>query len=108
MAHTPGPWETGDSRWPHCIVAPRALPGALSLSRVLEYRYAREEDLALIAAAPDLLAALRGMRILTGYLLEELGAEDGLGDGDLSPQAQRAYNAYMPAAGAALAKAEGR
>jgi hypothetical protein len=49
--HTAAPWEIGDSRWPNCIVAQRALPGALSLARVLEYRYASKEDLQFLLHA---------------------------------------------------------
>lgn len=55
--HTPGPWELNDSRWPNCIVAPKALDGALSLARVCEYRYLKEEDANLMIAAPNMLKA---------------------------------------------------
>lgn len=56
--HTPGPWLS-DSRWPNCIVAPKAIEGPLSLARVCEYRYLSDADRLLIAAAPDMLEACR-------------------------------------------------
>ena len=52
--YTPGPWEYNtDSRWPNCVIAPRAIPGALGLARVCEAHYLSDADAKLIAAAPD-------------------------------------------------------
>jgi hypothetical protein len=63
LKHTPTPWEIGDSRWPNCIVAQHALPGALSLARVLEYRYVSADDLQFLLYAVNshhqLVAALQ-------------------------------------------------
>lgn len=57
--HTPGPWDRHDSRWPGCIVSPAGTGGPLPLVRVARVAYATDADLDLMAAAPDLLAALR-------------------------------------------------
>jgi len=55
---TAGPWVNDDSRWRGCIVAPKGAPGALSLVRVAEVRYATSEDLAVMTAAPEMASAL--------------------------------------------------
>lgn len=63
---TAGPWETGDRRWPNCIVSQRGAPGALGLVRVAEVHYATPEDLALMTAAPELASACQRALALIG------------------------------------------
>ena len=77
--HTPGPWEYNtDSRWPNCLIAPKAIPGPLSLSRVCEAHYLSAADAKLIAAAPDLLEALQDCNEQLEIYLQ--GTDDGMDD----------------------------
>ena len=60
--HTPGPWRVGDAG--HTIFGPKESDGRLP-QRIGEVCAVREDYLAnasLIAAAPELLAALRGIQ----------------------------------------------
>lgn len=54
VSHTPGPWSVYE-RNPLCIESPHGNIGLVNLAR------ASEADARLIAAAPDLLAALKEM-----------------------------------------------
>lgn len=64
MKHTPGPWQRRPSPYGGLWVGPALLPHP-GRETVALYRpealAEREADAALIAAAPDMLAALRGL-----------------------------------------------
>ncbi len=53
-AHTPGPWEVDDENW---IYAGGELPGTMKLIATCPPNGQGDINAALIAAAPDLLAA---------------------------------------------------
>lgn len=57
-AHTPGPWRVGDVG--HTVFGPKRPDGALP-PIIIAGDVRRREDARLMAAAPDLLAALRDL-----------------------------------------------
>lgn len=92
--HTPGPWtarvkRTGESWW---VVAPRPNGQEGYLAECVGRQEANEANARLIAAAPDLLAALRVL----------LGTSECSCEGDCVPDCTHVI------ARAAIAKAEGR
>lgn len=90
MSHTPGPWITGEGEYADQVFEKSAVPdGELDWGAALICETAgNNENAALIAAAPELLAALDS---LVGMVIENGGR------GDLVDNAL-----------AAIAKAEGR
>lgn len=56
QTHTPGPWHAGETVTTGCKVK-----GDYSSFSTVAQRIARPADQALIAAAPDLLAAIEGL-----------------------------------------------
>ena len=94
MTHTPGPWEI------RRVGIAKDLPVVTSAEHdVCEMRYNTngrlrlENNARLIAAAPELLAALKG---IVGYY-----------DGDMKASAGTLVDTYLPQARAAIAKAVG-
>jgi hypothetical protein len=103
MTHTPGPWHIGEKRRDEIDIkhANKDTPGAISL--VLAKAIARqswtdegEANARLIAAAPDLLAAL-----------EQLIELCAVGDVDESTEAL-GWGATILSAKAAIARAKGQ
>lgn len=95
--HTPGPWRAVDTRdgggqWGAVYAGPNCICGGM-----------READARLIAAAPELLAALER---LTSYAADIHSESD---DGVLTPMRDEHPGAWrmIDAARAALAKAKG-
>jgi hypothetical protein len=94
--HTPGPWRVGDAA--HTIFGPKQSDGSLAVTIASVAGNARMEDYRanarLIAAAPDLLAALKD---ITAKLASYEKFPDGSGN-----------TATFDKARAAIAKAEGK
>jgi hypothetical protein len=93
--HTPGPWRVGDAA--HTIFGPKQADGSLAVTIASVAGNARVEDYRanarLIAAAPDLLAALKAVSAIAEHgpsVVDALGFQN------------------VRAIRAAIAKAEGR
>jgi hypothetical protein len=95
-AHTPGPWRKG--RCPQSVVADAPVPEIRGSDDVIYYgghliaESVATQNIPLIAAAPELLAALK---VVTAHLASP-------------PPSNRGWNAALNMAEAAIAKAEGR
>lgn len=107
--HTPGPWE-----WAHCedgdyaflkgdgayVLSPENVPGAAAWVDV------NDANARLIAAAPDLLEALRRCRThIAGYHLRYGGSEEA---SELVAEFFNELQRIHKVAGDAIAKAEGK
>jgi hypothetical protein len=115
-SHTPGPWATHRSRFPvdgqtdYAIVAgQQVIAEAFGRSDRNVYPPA-EANARLIAAAPDLLAALEGIASLRGKTL--LGPDSRHHMGDAAPRfhergAAAAFEQTADLADSAIAKAKG-
>ena len=90
MAHTPGPWTVESADWPD------GPPGIVRYYVRHDPPVINVPNARLIAAAPDLLAALKAVI-----------ASPGCCDGDCCPAA-KAQTAALADARAAVAAAEGR
>jgi hypothetical protein len=95
MTHTPGPWVQreygGDAWWLDTeIVAADSLAVAYTCSR--HRRCANDDDAALIAAAPDLLAAaIEAMRIIMARDSQwDLGSDEYRAVADLAVAIKKA------------------
>lgn len=100
-AHTPGPWTVRDTGDAHCVYAPGSNRPFVTLYHANHGGHDKAADLAcLIAAAPDLLAALRAAEDRLALVIE-CDTDDG------KPECA-ANAAALAQARAAIAKAEGR
>ena len=103
-AHTPGPWHVGGIRPDSQPIVYRADGFAIADATVYHTKHGAEEaraNAALIAAAPDLLAALRGA---VSYYPEDIDAGAEISGADLLEW----FAIWRESALAAIAKAEGR
>lgn len=106
--HTPGPWSTRDNGEPHAIELiddEGERIAVLPMSRWVDEHSdpQQEASVALIAAAPGLLAALRAalsaLEEASGHVNPELGFAD---------DAEREIGQAIDLARAAIARAEGQ
>ena len=116
VKHTPGPWRVAyrDGSGPECITS----EGRDSIVATVGYHgdpemrcdmtEAEQANAALIAAAPDLLAALKETAQLAQEMLSDRARSDRTGMGELL--ARQAARAILTTASAAIAiaRAEGR
>ncbi len=91
MAHTPGPWTVGEPDEDGDGVTIESQQGSVAF-RVIDC------SANLIAAAPDMLAALKHL----------LGIVDSLASEAVGPQLRNSYMSMGDQAREAIAKAEGR
>jgi hypothetical protein len=101
--HTPAPWEAGTTSNPRAIVKMQRNGTALPIAHMNkslwdENNPRRIADLALLAAAPELLNALETLREDLRMLRDGEWVPDGSGD---------AEQCSIDAADAAIAKAKG-
>jgi len=94
-AHTPGPWKRDENFW---LVGPNN-------HYVVRVGASSPADARLIAAAPDLLAALR---VVAGIPIENFGKGDRPADILMAWDGHELKVSDVLAARAAIAKAEGR
>ena len=112
--HTPGPWNAAPWEGDWNIVKPHpANPTGDTgdvIARVPHYRDQTEANARLVAAAPELLAALRSDRILIDGLLERLDDvsldQDEVAEWLLGVQ-RPLMRASLTRSGVAIAKAKG-
>lgn len=105
VTHTPGPWEVHEGNWRFSLdVTYRNSKGLRRiLARITSPAAHRKADVRLIAAVPDLLAALQGvMRVVeesSGVYGYHLNGE--LADWDEFPEVFEAFAAIAKATGEA-------
>jgi hypothetical protein len=101
VSHHPGPWwfeEDGERPWSHTIYAP---PYDIEEGELQVATYVNEDDASLIAAAPELLEALKIMLYQYGTY-----TTGGIGDEPITVHA-RDDKPWLERARTAIAKAEG-
>ena len=81
--HTPGPWKA--TKDPHGTSSDYCIGMATDVARIDRVAVCSERDASLIAAAPCLLDALKGM-------LEVFGDEFGMGDSSVCDDARAAIS----------------
>lgn len=85
-AHTPGPWEIERGEQVEIVTRSRELGGTVALVMARTGSKTGEADARLIAAVPEMLAALPSPRALAALVesLEEVEDQRNSGDGSVS------------------------
>jgi hypothetical protein len=91
ITHTPGPWRTHDVRVRGQHEYTQVIRGDATPHQVLANVYSATEDARLIAAAPDLLAALKALLHATNNI-EVLGEWEAL---DINPNQRKKTRAQV-------------
>ena len=115
--HTPGPWEVADclmnedERWVHSSELGGVIAGVWPWGDDEVGEQQREANARLIAAAPDLLAALDNLVsfMTDDHTCQDCGYEEEREDGGIEtlPNGQHSRTCSIPAALAAIRKARG-